>query len=207
MSVKSSDVLIQLATSVDELLDSDELLNLAVIDSQGGNHDAAIAKLKRGIAVAPQDGRLHFMLAAEHAQIGLIDRAIEGMSKAVQLAPTFWTAHLQLGLMHYSRGNVEAARVAWEPLDIEAPDTSQQLFKAGLLKLAESDPASALPLLRRARRQETENAALAQDIDRILINVEQKLKKAGVSTDSGTSEHLFASTYSDVVRGGGRNDS
>lgn len=51
------------------------------------------------------------MLAAEHAQIGLMDRAIEGMNKAVQLAPSFMTAHLQLGLMHYSKGDIEAARL------------------------------------------------------------------------------------------------
>lgn len=188
-----------------DLLDSDELLHLAVIDSRDGRHDAAIAKLKQALINEPSHARAQFMLAAEHAEIGLFDRAIEGMLKAVELMPTLSVAHLQLGLIHFTMGNVEKARTAWLPLDHSGADDPMRLFKEGLLQLSESNPGEALRLLKSSLPAATGNPALARDISRVIANIESQV---GAKADPGTADpgHLFAHKYDDMSRGGNGGD-
>lgn len=64
-------------------LDSEELLHLALIDIGKADHEGAIDKLKRAVGSSSDDARLHFLLGAEYAEIGLQDRAKESTSKAL----------------------------------------------------------------------------------------------------------------------------
>lgn len=180
------------------VLDADELLHLAVLDSQAGRHDVAIAKLKIAAEQAPENGKIHYMLAAEHAEIGLFDRAIEGMARAITLDPSLDTARLQLGLLHYTQGRVDQARGAWEGLDKLAPDDALFLFKSALLRLSAGETAETVELLDRAARNVKGNRALGHDIQRVLSNV--RARAGTPEAPKANTSHLLATKYGESAK-------
>src|ERR1044072_6475815 len=116
-----------------ERLDAEELLHLALKASGENGHEQSITYLKRALELKPKEGRLHDMLAAEHAQMGLFDPEAEEMAKAVELDPSLVTAHFQLGLLHVTSGRVAEAEAAWRPLDKLGEGHFLHLFKSGML--------------------------------------------------------------------------
>lgn len=183
-------------------LDSEELLQLAVLDSTAGRHDTAIVKLKRAVIVDPANARAHYMLGAEHAEIGLTERAIEEMAKAVELDPGLDTAHFQLGLLHYTLSNLEQATRSWRPLDELGEEHALYLFKEGLLKLAASELQAAenqLALASRARLGQT--APLRADIDKVLGNVRRHIADQDGATETAEADKYgsnLARRYGDL---------
>lgn len=105
----------QSATADD--LDAQELLHLALKAMEEGRDAETITLLKRGIAVASEEGRMHYLLGAMHAQLGMYERAAVELQLAVELAPEIEMAHFQLGLLQLTSGDVDAARASWAPLD------------------------------------------------------------------------------------------
>lgn len=191
-----------MAQSAYEHLDSQELLHLALDASQRDRHEDAITLLKRALAIAPNDARLHYLLGAEHAQIGLYDRAAEEMQNAVRLDPSLETAHFQLGLLHITSGRVESAATAWKPLDKLGPDHPLYLFKAGLLHLSKSEFGECEHSLRRGIAANKANPALNNDMERILKEVENQVPREKPATSAAASrpktttpKHVLLSAY------------
>jgi tetratricopeptide (TPR) repeat protein len=156
-------------------LDTDELLHLALRAADQNQHEQAIVYLKRALEQSPRDARLHYMLGAEHAQIGLYDRAAQEMERAVELDPGLSTAHFQLGLLHLTSARVERAEQAWAPLDQLDSGHCLRLFKTGLLHLARDEFQQCADLLARGMAANTLNASLNQDMERVLDQVQQRL--------------------------------
>lgn len=152
-------------------LDAEELLHIALAASKQGRSEDVIRALKRAIELAPEDGRLHYMLGAEHAQLGLYERAIEEMHRAVEIAPQLDTAHFQLGLLHITSGRVQEAADAWRALDGLGEANPLYLFKTGLLHLARNEFQECGTYLRRGMAANTSNAALNKDMERVLSEV------------------------------------
>lgn len=185
-----------------EHLDADELLHLALAASEQNQTEEAITLLKRAVALAPKDGRLHYLLGAQHAQIGLYDRAAQEMQHAVTLDPGLDTAHFQLGMLHITSGRPEAAAAAWKALDKLAPDHPLYLFKTGLLHLAKDEFAECEQLLKRGIAANKANAALNNDMQRILKEIEGRIPAAANSTPAAeatrpkaTPKHVLLSAY------------
>ncbi len=91
-------------------LTPDELLHLAIVDSRNGRHDEAIVKLKRCIAASPSQPGAYHMLAAEHAEMGMVPEAISEFSEAIRLDPSSVPARFQLGLLRALNNQPEQAR-------------------------------------------------------------------------------------------------
>ncbi len=165
------------ATVTQAALDSDELLHLAIRAMNDGNNEQALVLLGRASALAPDDGRIHYMRGGIHASIGMIERAIDEMTRAVALNPDLGTAHLQLGLLHFSRGDFDAAKRAWTALDDLAPGDALRLFKSGLVHLGNGEFADCIALLKRgldAGRHE----ALDREMRLVLKSAESALAAA-----------------------------
>ena len=160
-----------------ERLDAEELLQLALRTSNDNKHEEAIGYLKRALDLKPEEGRLHYMLAAEHAQIGLYDRAAQEMQKAVDLDPSLVTAHFQLGLLHVTSGRVAQAEAAWRPLDKLGPDHFLHLFKTGMLHLVKDEFDECERCLERGIKANTFNEALNNDMRRIVREVQERRGK------------------------------
>jgi tetratricopeptide (TPR) repeat protein len=157
-------------TAENKKLDAEELLHLALESIKHNDHEKAITLLKNSIEVA-ESGNAYFMLAAEHAEIGMYDRAIVEMQKAVELDPELWTAHLQHGLLYVRLNQPDAAIAAWEPLNQLANDEYLYLFKAGLTELLKENFEDAEKLLMEGITSNQSNLPLNGDMQRIIMNI------------------------------------
>jgi len=156
-------------------LDADELLHLAMKAMDAGNHEATIGYLKRGLAIAPDDGGLHYLLGAIHAELGMHDRAIAELTRATELAPHLETAHFQLGLLHAARGDISRAMTAWQPIESLPSDHPLYLFRAGVLHLADENYEACISAIRDGIARNQEFAALNDDMGRLITQAEAAL--------------------------------
>lgn len=188
-------------TTTTERLDADELLHLAIRASEANQHESSISYLKRALEIAPKNGKIHYMLGAEHAQIGLYDRAIEEMTRAVELDGSLHTATFQLGLLYITSGMVANAATAWQPLDKLGDNDALYLFKTGLLHLARDEFQKAIEMMRKGIELNKTNEALNRDMQRLITDAEKQLTtpaakpapEAG-SKDKGAN-HVLLSAY------------
>lgn len=183
------------------LLDAQELLQLAVLDINASRHDGAIAKLKEACALEQGNASLHFLLAAEHAEIGLQDRAMDGMKRALELDPSLHIARFQLGLIHFSQGRLSSASAAWDALDQLDDDNTLRLYKTALLDIGAARHETAVTLLERALHAQPDIPALRDDIARTLEDVRRRLQSEQDETDT-TTGHALLHRYGDGGNGG-----
>ena len=188
------------------LLDSAELLHLAMAAIRDREHERAITLLKQGLEQSPDDARLLYLLGAEHAQIGLYDRAIDEIARSVALDAGMPSAHFQLGLLHLLRGDGVAARAAWQPLGALAEGDVFRVFVAGLIHLLEGDGAACAARIEQGMALCTANPALGESMGRILESVRQASVQGGAGAgavgdaaaepaDAGAARHVLLSAY------------
>jgi tetratricopeptide (TPR) repeat protein len=149
-------------------LDPQELKFLAIQASRDNHADQALIYLKQAIRHAPADGELHYLLAAEHAQLGIYDRAAEGMERALALTPGLHTARLQLGLLYLTQANVEASTRTLAPLAERKDGNYFGLFALGLLHLMHDRFPACRAALTQGIALNEENDALNGDMKKIL---------------------------------------
>ena len=181
-------------------LDVDELLHLAIHASQQNQHEDTINYLKQALEVAPDNGKVHYLLGAEHAEIGLYDRAVTDMEKAVKFDPSLVTAHFQLGLLHITSGRVDQAAKAWKPLDALGDNNPLYLFKTGMLHLVRDEFDECIDKLSKGITLNTMNEALNKDMRRIIDEVKGREKQPpglGAKTDKPkkSTSHVLLSAY------------
>ncbi len=182
-------------------LDVDELLHLAIHASQQNRHEDTMNYLKQALEIAPENAKVHYLLGAEHAEIGLYDRAVTDMEKAVKFDPSLVTAHFQLGLLHVTAGRVDQAVKAWKPLDALGQENPLYLFKTGLEQLVRDQFDSCIDSLSRGIKLNTMNEALNKDMQRIIDDVkarQQQAPAASTKSDkpkSTPASHVLLSAY------------
>lgn len=182
-----------------EQLDSEELFRLALLDVQASRHDQAIVKLKQVISREPEDARAHFMLAAEHAELGLYERAEEGMRRALAIDPQLHTARFQLGLLQYSRGLLAEARLSWQELESLGSNDPLNLFQAALMNIQAGELGRAAEELENAQKASISNPALGNDIAKVLANVRNRLAETGEQPAAATRSAGLLHRYGDSL--------
>lgn len=185
-------------------LDAEELMHLAMRALDTDKTEEAITYLKRALVLAPNDGRLHFLLGSAHAEIGLDDRAIAELTRAAQLAPELHTTHFQLGTLLLKQGDVQRANEAWRPLDLLDRDHPLYLFKSALSLLAEGDYAQCIAELKRGIARNDENEFLNVQMREVLVKTEVLLAEemqagpdpaATPGRDGEASHHVLLAGY------------
>ncbi|MBL4705424.1 MAG: hypothetical protein JKY54_12955 [Flavobacteriales bacterium] len=201
----------------EDLLDADELFHLAIKASDVADHEKAIRFLKLSNQKDPQ-AKTAYLLAAEHAEIGMFDRAIEEMAHSVELDPTLWTAHFQLGLLHFTQGRAPEAAAAWSNLDVLGEDDALFQFKSGFVLLSEDNLIQAKDCIEKGIELNIQNPALNGDMKRVLADITKALNPENevdsaleqsnaatveaakkepeeVKTEGKDGKHLFLSLY------------
>jgi tetratricopeptide (TPR) repeat protein len=168
-------------------LDNDELVHLALYAMRNDRHDEAMSLLKRAIEASPDSATAHYLLGAEHAQIGLYDRAVAEMAESVRLDPGIPAAHFQLGLLHLTAGRVREAEAAWQPLERLAVDEPLRLFKSALLHLVSEERELCIQELQAGIARNTLNEALNDDMRRLLADLQAR-RGGGTDTRQDTRE-------------------
>lgn len=182
-------------------LDADELLHLAIDASQKAQNDKSIEYLKQAIKIKPENGKIHYMLGAMHAEIGMYERAIEDMQKAVEADPMLDTAHFQLGLLYITSGNVEEAEKAWSPLDRLGKSNPLYIFKTGILQLTKDEFQECIDTLEKGIKLNTQNLPLNKDMQMLIEKAKAAL--SGNNNDDNTGKpdesgsHVYLNAYND----------
>lgn len=152
-------------------LDNEELLRLA-LDAVNQNHHAeAVSMLKTMLDREPSHVFATYLLAAEHAQLGMMDRAEQGFRRTVELAPEFPMARFQLGQMHMVKGDAAAARAMLSPLADPSNSAALGCYARGLIAATNEDLDGAIQHLRAGLACEQEIPVLADDMRRVLANL------------------------------------
>jgi tetratricopeptide (TPR) repeat protein len=160
------------------MLDAEECLHLALHASSVGNHHACMTYLKQGLQQQPGNARAIYLLAAQHAELGLLERAIGGMKAAIAIEPGLEIARLQLGLLLLDRNRGNEAREHFSAL-AKASDHTLRLCSEAMMAVADNDSAVAGQKLSLAISQSSNRAlsVLMQRLLEILSNA------AAVDTD------------------------
>jgi len=155
-----------------EKLDNDELLRIALDSINQDHHADAVAMLKTLLERDSEHVFATYLLAAEHAQLGMMERAEEGFVRTVALAPDFPMARFQLGQIELVKGDAEAARRVLAPLAQMPAQLALSCYARGLIAAANEDVAEAMGQLRAGLECDQEIPALADDMRRVLANLQ-----------------------------------
>ena len=140
-----------------EKLDNDELLRIALDAVNQDHHADAVSMLKTLLERDPKHVLATYLLAAEHAQLGMMDRAEEGFRKTVQMAPDFPIARFQLGQMCLVKGDAAGAAAILAPLAGLPANLALSHYAKGLIAAAGESASEAILHLQ-------DGLACAQDI-------------------------------------------
>jgi tetratricopeptide (TPR) repeat protein len=179
------------------MLDAEEYLHLAIHATQNQQHHAALEYLHKSLEINPDNGRALYLLAAEHAELGLYDRAIQGMTAALDLEPGLELARYQLALLYMQQGNAEACKEIWEFLSEHASGDALRFVAQGL-NIIEENYSSGMALIEKAVDTESTNEFLKTSINNIRNNLNEQtaaLDKSATKSSSETTHDLFLGAY------------
>src|SRR5262245_33438307 len=81
------------------MLDAEEYFHLALHASAAGDHHACMTYLEQVLQREPLNARAIYLLAVQHAELGLTQRAVAGIKAALAIDPDLEIARFQLGLL------------------------------------------------------------------------------------------------------------
>ena len=175
-----------------ENLDNEELLRLA-LDAINGNRDAeAMSMLKLMLSRDPEHLHAAYLLAAQHAQIGMFDRAEAGMRAVVARSPEFAIARFQLGQLLTMKGAVDESREILSPLF--AGDDALSAYARGMAALSAEDADTALRELESGLALPQDIPALTADMRRLRDNLAQN-RPSEPSADAPTPAPIYLAGY------------
>lgn len=179
-------------------LDLDEMFHLAIHASSKGDHERAIVLLKQG-AERENSARFHYMLGAEHAEIGMLDRAIQDMEKTLSLDGSIAEARFQLGLLYALRDDKIKAVNTWAELDNFPEKPHLICFKTAIEHYFKQNVEAAISKMQEGIALNKTNPALNKDMSNLIENwkstAAQSEDESSESSDS--TGHHFLSAYKD----------
>jgi Flp pilus assembly protein TadD len=161
-------------------LDNDELLRVALDAINQDKHADAVSMLKTLLERDTKHVFGNYLLAAEHAQLGMMDRAEEGFKKTVDLAPDFPIARFQLGQLYLVKNDSNAAKAVLAPLSELPSGQALSAYAKGLVAAANEDVHEAIAQLQAGLGREQEIPALANDMQRVLNNLQALISNSDV---------------------------
>lgn len=162
------------------MYDVDEYLHLALHASANRNPHASLGYLKEALALEPENHKAVYLLAIQHAELGLIERGIAGLTKALALDPKLEIARLQLGLLMIDRGRAAEAREQFS-MSQRSADQALRTFAEGMLLTLDGQIASASEKMKAGLGLQTANVALRPLMQEVLTRLEKMNEAAGAS--------------------------
>ncbi len=146
-------------------LDNEELLRLAIDAINTQRQADGLVLLKTVLERDPTNTGAIYMLAGQHAQLGLMDRAEAGFRQVLQADPSLATARFQYGQLLLSQERKTEAVEVLAPL-LERQDELGAYARA-LHAAAQDRAADTVRELAHGLAQPQTNAALAIDMRRL----------------------------------------
>jgi DNA-binding response OmpR family regulator len=116
--------------------EAEKSLNEGIAAYKGGQIDAAIEHLRRGVGIDPLAYRLHFHLGLLLGKKGHVYEGIQELERAIDLNPKHFAALKNLAVLYEKAGFKNKAIEMWERCAATAPDEATRgTVKEHLLKL------------------------------------------------------------------------
>jgi tetratricopeptide (TPR) repeat protein len=185
-------------------LNQDELFQTALDAGAGGDGDLAIACLKEAAGRPDATAMAHYLLGAEHAQVGQYDQAIAAMEAALALDPGLHVARLQLGMLYLGGQDAERGVEVLGGLERLGDFHPLRHFASGLSLLTRGEAAAALAALEQGISLNFAYPALSADMRRVVREiVGQGMAEAAqlppeptaVPVADESSQHVLLSAY------------
>ncbi|TXH72382.1 MAG: tetratricopeptide repeat protein [Lysobacteraceae bacterium] len=125
-----------------ERMDNEELQYIALDAMNNGRHGEAVMLLKTLLDREPEHANARYLLAAEHAQLGMFERAEQGLRAVLAVSPDFGMARFQLGQLLLMRDAGEEAVDALASL--AAGEDAMAAYARALCALATDSEATAI---------------------------------------------------------------
>lgn len=162
------------------ILDNDELLRLALEAMNAGRDAESVVMLKTLTERDPWNAHGQYLLAAQHAQMGLVDRAEAGFKAAMDSGLELPVARFQYGQLLLLKGDNSAARQVLSGVPTDAGDALGDYARA-LMACADEDIPAATGLLRSGLEKSQVIPALGEDMRRLLANLEARVGGTGAT--------------------------
>ena len=179
------------------ILDNDELLRLALDAMNTGKDADAVVMLKTLVERDPGNAYGQYLLAAQHAQMGLMDRAEAGFRAAVGNGLELPIARFQLGQLLLVKGDSAQAKATLEPLTT-SDDLALAAYAKALMAAADENADTAIRQLNEGLAFPQAIPALGADMQRLLGNLQGLASQgeAGQATVGGApAAAMYLSNY------------
>lgn len=160
------------------MYDVEEYLHLALHASANRNPHASLGYLKQALELAPENPKAVYLLAIQHAEIGLVERSIAGLKRALELDPKLEIARLQLGLLMIDGGRLTEGRAQFAIAQTSA-DPGLSAFADGMILALDGQIATAAEKMKAALAMPTANVALRQLMKEVLARLEKMQAASG----------------------------
>lgn len=174
-------------------LDNEELLRLSLDAINNGRDADAVVMLKTLLEREPQHVHAQYLLAAQHAQLGMHDRAEAGFRAVVADAPELAIARFQLGQLLVMKGDGPGATQALQPL----ADQQDALgaYARAMVAAADDDVAAAVGHLESGLALPQEIPALTADMQRLHAQLQQGAVAATADPPATPTASMFLTGY------------
>jgi DNA-binding CsgD family transcriptional regulator len=174
-----------------DMFDTEEYMHLALHANAAGDVHSCMRHLKEVLRQQPRNATAIYLLAVQHASLGLLERAVAGMQTALSIEPRLEIARLQLGMLLVDMKHRAQAKEQFLALS-RSTDPALRMYSEALLALAENDPARAREKLALGLRQKSGNPALATTMRRVLEQLSTNTPADGAAS---AEKQIFLGAY------------
>lgn len=176
-------------------LNYDELLHLAMKASSDNRHDYAIQYLKQARQIS-QDPISLYLLAAEHAEIGMYQQAIEELNTVIEALPELWAARIQLALLQIMTGQHQQPIVCIQPLLAMPEGNHFRHFACGIDLLTKAEHKKSIEELEKGISLNKDIQPLNKDMQNLIEQIQKNTNPDNsLSEVSSKGNHLFINAY------------
>lgn len=179
-----------------ECMNSEEFLHLSLKAMNASRDEEAMALLAALLEREPEHAQANYLLAAQHAQLGMLDQAEAGFRKATALAGNaFPMPRFQLGQLLLVQGRPDEAIDVLSPL-ANAPDPALGAYASAFIALAAQRVTDAVVALREGLQHPQSIPTLADDMRRLVADLERSLGVPdGAPAITGSAASMLLSNY------------
>jgi tetratricopeptide (TPR) repeat protein len=149
------------------MFDAEEYFHLALHASSVGDHHACMSYLEEVLQQEPRNARAIYLLAVQHAEIGLTERAIGGIKAALSIEPGMEIARFQLGLLLLFDKRRPAEAKDYLARLSGSTDRALRAYSEAMIAIADNDSALAQEKLALGLSSTTGSTALSSLMRRL----------------------------------------
>jgi Flp pilus assembly protein TadD, contains TPR repeats len=175
---------------------SEELIHMSSVAMNASRDEEAMELLATLLKREPEHVQANYLLAAQHAQLGMLDLAEAGFRKATALAGTdFPMPRFQLGQLLMVQGRPEEAVNVLLPL-AHAVDPALRAYANAFIALAAQQVVDAIAALHEGLQHPQSIPVLADDMRRLAADLERSLGVPDeASAITGPAASMLLSNY------------